>query len=105
MSRAALELFEKHAASLRAAGQACRERSYFTLFPETPDRHRGGAAASAAGIAAFNAQLGRAFELDQPGTLDRIGGVVVLGGNFTRQLIYLVTQILCRNRVVHEADL
>ncbi len=76
MSRAALELFDKHEASLRAAGLACRERSYFTLFPETPDRHRGGAAAAEAGIAAFRAQLGRAFELDQPGTLDRIGGEV-----------------------------
>ena len=76
MSRAALELFDKHEAALRAAGLACRERSYFTLFPETPDRHRGGAAAAKTGIAAFRAQLGRAFELDQPGTLERIGGEV-----------------------------
>ena len=76
MSSAALELFEKHDASLRAAGQACRERSYFTLFPETPDRHRGGAAAPAAGLAAFHAQLGRAFDLDQPGTAGPVSAEV-----------------------------
>ena len=76
MSKAALELFDKHEASLRAAGLACRERGYFTLFPETPDRHRGGAAATEAGIAAFRAQLGRPFVLDQPGTVGRIGGEI-----------------------------
>ena len=76
MSSAALELFEKHDASLRAAGRACRERSYFTLFPETPDRHRGGAAAPAAGLAAFHAQLGRAFDLDQPGTAGPVSAEV-----------------------------
>ncbi|MDH4311572.1 MAG: aldehyde dehydrogenase, partial [Gammaproteobacteria bacterium] len=76
MSGVALDLYEKHEAALRAAGLACRERSYFTLFPETPDRHRGGAAAAEAGIAAFRAQLGRAFELDQPGTVGRISGEV-----------------------------
>ena len=39
------------------------------MFPETPDRHRGGAAVAAAGKAAFTAALGRPFELAQPGTL------------------------------------
>ena len=58
MTAAALHLFDKHEASLRAAGTACRERSYFTLFSETPDRHRGGASAAASGAAAFRAQLG-----------------------------------------------
>jgi phenylacetic acid degradation protein paaN len=76
MSGVALDLYEKHAAALRAAGLACRERGYFTLFPETPDRHRGGAAAAEAGIAAFRTQLGRAFVLDQPGTVGRICGEV-----------------------------
>jgi phenylacetic acid degradation protein paaN len=68
--------YDKHEDALRAAGNACRERSYFTLFPETPDRHRGGAAAAEAGLASFRAQLGRPFALDQPGTIDRIGGEV-----------------------------
>lgn len=69
-------LYDKHEAALHAAGQACRERGYFTLFPETPDRHRGGAAAAESGAAAFRAQLGRPFELDQPGRSGRVGGEV-----------------------------
>jgi len=73
---AALRLYEKHEAALREARRACLERSYFTLFPETPDRHRGGAAAAEAGAAAFRAQLGRSFDLDQPGTLGRLAGEV-----------------------------
>jgi phenylacetic acid degradation protein paaN len=72
----ALKFYDKHEASLRDARQACLERRYFTLFPETPDRHRGGAAAEAAGAAAFRAQLGRPFELDQPGTVGRLAGEV-----------------------------
>jgi len=74
--RAGLDLYERHAAALTGAVTACRERGYFTLFPETPDRHRGGAAAPAAGLASFRAQLGQAFELDQPGTLDRVAAEV-----------------------------
>ena len=76
MSTVAARLFDKHEAALRAAGEACRTRGYFTLFPETPDRHRGGAAAKEAGVAAFRAQLGRSFELDQPGTIGRSGAEV-----------------------------
>ena len=76
MIAAALHLFDKHEASLRAAGTACRERSYFTLFSETPDRHRGGTSAAGAGAAAFRAQLGHRFELDQPGTIGRLGDEV-----------------------------
>jgi phenylacetic acid degradation protein paaN len=76
MSTNAERFYERHAESLRAAGLACRERSYFTLFPETPDRHRGGAAAAEAGAAAYRSLLGRPFELDQPGTIGRIGAEV-----------------------------
>ena len=68
----ALQFHDKHEAALREARQACLERRYFTLFPETPDRHRGGAAAAEAGAAAFRAQLGKPFELDQPGTVGRL---------------------------------
>jgi phenylacetic acid degradation protein paaN len=76
MSTAAARLFDKHESALRSAAQACRVRGYFTLFPETPDRHRGGAAAKDAGVAAFRAQLGRPFDLEQPGTIGRGGGEV-----------------------------
>jgi phenylacetic acid degradation protein paaN len=76
VERAGLALFERHAAALAGAVAACRARSYFTLFGETPDRHRGGEAAATQGLAVFRAQLGRAFELEQPGTLDRVAGEV-----------------------------
>jgi phenylacetic acid degradation protein paaN len=72
----ARSLYDKHETSLRAAGVACRERGYFSLFPETPDRHRGGATASTTGAAAHRAQLGRRFDLEQPGTVGRIDGEV-----------------------------
>ncbi|MFM7800209.1 MAG: hypothetical protein ACKPBA_14695, partial [Planctomycetota bacterium] len=67
------DLHAKHEASLAAAARACRERSYFSLFPETPDRHRGGEAAAQTGRSAFEAALGRAFDLDQPGSVGRLG--------------------------------
>ena len=70
------QLYEKHLAALNAAAEACRERSYFSLFPETPDRHRRGEQAASDGKASFEAQLGRAFELSQAGTIGRLGGEV-----------------------------
>jgi phenylacetic acid degradation protein paaN len=73
---AALRLYEKHEASLRAARGACLERGWFSLFQETPDRHPGGEAAREAAAAAFRAQIGRPFDLDQPGTVDRVGDEV-----------------------------
>jgi len=72
----ALQWYEQHEPALRQARRACLERSYFSLFPETPDRHRGGAAAADAGAAAFRAQLGRTFDLRQPGTVGRLSGEV-----------------------------
>ena len=72
----ALRWYEKHRVALEQAEAACRNRGHFSLFPETPDRHPAGPNAPALGAAAFRAQLGRAFELEQPGTLDRIAGEV-----------------------------
>lgn len=72
----ATRFYERHEAALSEARRACLERSYFTLFPETPDRHRGGVAASEAGVAAFRAQIGRPFDLTQPGTIGRLGAEV-----------------------------
>ena len=73
---AGLRLYEQHAAALDAAAQACRTRGWFSLFQETPDKHPGGEAARAAGLATFQGQLGRRFELDQPGLVDRVGDEV-----------------------------
>jgi len=72
----ALRFYDKHEAALRDARRACQARSYFSLFAETPDRHPGGTAAAEAGRAAFAAQLGRRFELEQPGTIARLAGEV-----------------------------
>ncbi len=69
-------LYEKHAPALAAAREACRSRGWFSLFQETPDRHPGGEAARAAAGRAFTAQLGKRFDLDQPGLVDRISGEV-----------------------------
>ncbi len=76
MTIAAMLLFDRHRDALERARAACLARGQFTLFPETPDRHPGGAAAAEAGAAAFRAQLGRAFALDQPGTIGRLAGEV-----------------------------
>lgn len=70
------DLYDKHQSSLEAAVAACRDRRYFSLFSETPDRHRGGARAQAEGRARHAATLGRSFELDQPGTSGRTGAEV-----------------------------
>jgi phenylacetic acid degradation protein paaN len=72
----ALRWYEQHAAALESAVEACRKRSYFTLFPETPDRHRGGAVVADAGVSSYRALLGRTFDLDQPGTIGRLAGEV-----------------------------
>lgn len=70
------DLFDKHRQSLEAAVIACRERRYFSLFSETPDRHRGGPDAQVAARDRYRAVLGRAFELEQPGTIGRVGAEV-----------------------------
>ena len=70
------DLYDKHRPSLEAAVGACRDRRYFSFFSETPDRHRGGADAQAAGRARHAAALGRSFDLDQPGTIGRAGAEV-----------------------------
>lgn len=86
----ALRWYEQHAAALASARRACLERACFSLFPETPDGHPGGRDAQLAGAATMRAQLGRRFELTQPGTLDRIGEEVspytgeVLGIDYPR---------------------
>ncbi|HET9693250.1 MAG TPA: hypothetical protein VFP48_02610, partial [Steroidobacteraceae bacterium] len=72
----ATALYDKHAESLARARRACRERGHFSLFPETPERHPGGDAARDAAARSFATLLQRPFELEQPGTVDRVGAEV-----------------------------
>jgi phenylacetic acid degradation protein paaN len=76
MSAIAARLFDQHRDLLQRATEACASREYFSPFPETPDRYPGAAAALARGLADFQAQLGRPFELEQPGEVGRLGAEV-----------------------------
>src|SRR5512137_1973705 len=76
MTAAAARLYEQHRDLLERATAACASREYFSPFPETPDRYPDSAAALARGLEAFRAQLGRPFELHQPGEHGRLGAEV-----------------------------
>jgi phenylacetic acid degradation protein paaN len=69
-------LYERHQPLLQRAAEACATRGYFSPFPETPDRYPDSAVAFERGRSAFATQLGRAFELDQPGGIARLGDEV-----------------------------
>jgi phenylacetic acid degradation protein paaN len=68
----ASDLIARHRETLDAALEAIRERGYWSRYPE----HLGayGEDAGEAGKAAFDAHLGARFALDQPGTVDWVGG-------------------------------
>ena len=72
----ARDLYDRHRDLLTRATEACASREYFSPFPETPDRYPDSAAAMARGLADFQSQLGRPFELEQPGTIGRLGAEV-----------------------------
>ncbi|MYS18785.1 phenylacetic acid degradation protein paaN [Streptomyces sp. DvalAA-14] len=63
-------LIERHRATLDKALEAIRTREYWSPYPE----HLKAYPDAEAGKAAFDALLGRPFELDQPGTDDWTGG-------------------------------
>lgn len=65
--------FEKHRAVFERAQLACQQRHCWSPYPEMPSKYPDAAAAQVQGLAAFQAQLGRPFELDQPGTRDSAG--------------------------------
>src|SRR5512132_4067148 len=65
--------FEKHRGTLDRALQAIAERGYWTPYPESPSPRNYGEGAIEAGKAAFEALLNKPFELDQPGTVGRVG--------------------------------
>jgi phenylacetic acid degradation protein paaN len=69
----AARLFDQHRDLLARATAACASREYFSPFPETPDRYPDSVAAMARGLEDFRAQLGRSFELHQPGAAGRLG--------------------------------
>ncbi len=59
-----VDLMARHAQRFAGAQRACRERSCWSPFPDMPAGYPDSAAAQAAGRAAFESHLGRAFVLD-----------------------------------------
>jgi phenylacetic acid degradation protein paaN len=76
------DLYETHRGRLEAAVDAARTRAFYSPFIESPSRRHHPDGAHDAGRAAFEARLGRSFELDQPGTIGRTGHEV---SPYTRQ--------------------
>lgn len=66
-------LFERHRAVFERAQLACQQRHCWSPYPEMPSKYPDAAAAQAKGLAAFQAQLGQPFALEQPGTRDAVG--------------------------------
>ncbi|MBX2802561.1 MAG: phenylacetic acid degradation protein PaaN [Myxococcales bacterium] len=65
--------FDAHHPRLSAAIEATLSRSYHSPFQESPSRKHHPPGAPAAGKEAFEAQLGRSFELELPGEVARTG--------------------------------
>ncbi|WP_135079671.1 phenylacetic acid degradation protein PaaN [Terasakiella sp. SH-1] len=61
-----LELFEKHKEKLEQACEAARTRGYWSGYKEMPSPRVYGETAQDDGIKAFQAHLGKTFEIDQP---------------------------------------
>jgi phenylacetic acid degradation protein paaN len=64
---------DAHRDTLRQAVAAISERGYWSAFPESPSPRAYGEGAAEAGRAAYEAHLGRRFELDQAGTVGWVG--------------------------------
>jgi phenylacetic acid degradation protein paaN len=62
------QLFEKHRATLDGALEAIRTRGYWSAYNEMPSPRAYGETAPEDGKQSFSAHLGKAFELDQPGS-------------------------------------
>lgn len=61
-------LFDKHQVKLQSALEAISQRGYWSAYAEMPSPKVYGETAASEGKAAFDAQLGKRFELEQPGT-------------------------------------
>ena len=66
-------LFDKHRATLDGALKAIATRGYWSPYPEVASGKIYGETANADAKAAFEASLNKPFELDQPGTIARVG--------------------------------
>lgn len=66
------DYFEKHQERLNQAIAAAQSRTSWSPFNESPSRKIHGDAVDR-GLAAFQARLNQPFEIDQPGTIGRIG--------------------------------
>ena len=64
---------EQHRETLRKATAVCNSREQWSAFKESPSTKLHGEEAPVEGKKAFEAQLGRPFELDQPGEAGRLG--------------------------------
>src|SRR5215213_582344 len=70
---AAARFVDAHRDTLRQALAAITERGYWSAFPESPSPRVYGEGAAEAGRSAYEAHLGRRFELGQPGTVGWVG--------------------------------
>ncbi|MFM7275602.1 MAG: aldehyde dehydrogenase family protein, partial [Gammaproteobacteria bacterium] len=75
-------LFDRHAALLEKALDACAKRYAWSAFPESPSSRVHGTELPARGKALFDALLGKDFDLDIPGAGARAGAEV---SPFTRE--------------------
>lgn len=71
-----LRWFTEHLPRLDRAVKACRDRAYWSPFQESPSRKHWGETAKTDGLAAYEALLGHAFDLDLPGVDGEVGGEV-----------------------------
>ncbi len=73
MTEAAQRFVPEHQETLDRALVAIADRGYWSAYPESPSPKVYGEGAAEAGKAAYEAYLGKRFELDQPGTTGWVG--------------------------------
>ncbi len=70
------DFFARHSATLARAVDACDKRYSWTAYPESPSSKIHGQEKPKAGKARFDAMLGKAYPLQQPGEIGRTGAEV-----------------------------
>ena len=66
-------MFDRHRATFEKARETVASRACWSPYPEMPGKYPDAATAQAAGLAWFEAQRGRPFDLDQPGITGTAG--------------------------------